>query len=71
MNRLEPQDLANLWYLKFGYKWVKGFELDADWRKIGRELMRNNLADYETMLGTEKQKQTIVEIVKLKKHANN
>ena len=69
MNRLEPQDLANLWYLKFGYKWVKGFELDADWKKISKELMRNNLADYDTMLMVDTEQLT--EIVKLKKHANN
>jgi|688.fasta_scaffold291872_3 hypothetical protein len=69
MNRLEPQDLANLWYLKFGYKWVKGFELDADWKKISRELMRSNLADYDTMLMVDTEQLT--EIVKLKKHANN
>jgi hypothetical protein len=69
MNRLEPQDLANLWYLKFGYKWVKGFELDADWKKISKELMRSNLADYDTMLMVDTEQLT--EIVKLKKHANN
>ncbi len=69
MNRLEPQDLANLWYLKFGYKWVKGFELDADWKNISRELMRSNLADYDTMLMVDTEQLT--EIVKLKKHANN
>lgn len=69
MNRIEPQDLANLWYLKFGYKWVKGFELDADWKKISRELMRSNLADYDTMLMVDTEQLT--EIVKLKKHANN
>jgi hypothetical protein len=69
MNRIEPQDLANLWYLKFGYKWVKGFELDADWKKISKELMRSNLADYDTMLMVDTEQLT--EIVKLKKHANN
>jgi hypothetical protein len=69
MNSIEPQDLANLWYLKFGYKWVKGFELDADWKKISRELMRSNLADYDTMLMVDTEQLT--EIVKLKKHANN
>jgi len=66
MKTIPPQALADLWYLKFGHRWVNGFELSKDWRKISRELMRNNLADYETMLGTEKQKQTIVEMVKLK-----
>lgn len=69
MNRIEPQDLANLWYLKFGYKWVKSFELDTDWKKISRELMRSNLADYDTMLMVDTEQLT--EIVKLKKHANN
>jgi hypothetical protein len=69
MNSIGPQDLANLWYLKFGYKWVKGFELDADWKKISRELMRSNLADYDTMLMVDTEQLT--EIVKLKKHANN
>ena len=69
MKRIEPQDLANLWYLKFGYKWVKSFELDTDWKKISRELMRSNLADYDTMLMVDTEQLT--EIVKLKKHANN
>ena len=68
MNKLEPQDLANLWYLKFGHKWVKSFELDADWKKISKELMRSNLADYDTMLMVDTEQLT--EIVKLKTHAN-
>lgn len=65
---LTPQQLADLWYLKFGTEWVARSEMNQDWRNISRELMKNNLADYDlahvykdnvTKIGLE-------EIVKLK-----
>lgn len=64
MNTLTPQELANLWYLKFEHRWVASGELDAEWRRIGNELMRNNLADYELL--SSPQARHAAEIIKLK-----
>jgi hypothetical protein len=58
-----PQQLADLWYLKFGYGWVTRSALDKDWKNISRELMKNNLAEYDLMNDP---KYAITEIVKLK-----
>lgn len=64
MNTLSPQELANLWYLKFEHKWVARNDLPQDWKDIGRTLMQHNLADYE-MLSVSNQR-AAVEIIKLK-----
>jgi len=61
---LAPQELANLWYLKFGNKWVSREDLDEDWRSISKELMRNNLADYDLI--NDPKIFIITEIIKLK-----
>lgn len=69
MNTLSPQELANLWYLKFGSKWVIKDQLQDEWKVIGRELMKNNLADYELI--NDPQVSYATEIIKLKEtHAN-
>lgn len=64
MNTLSPQELANLWYLKFEHKWVARDELPQDWKDIGRTLMQHSLADYE-MISVSNQRAS-VEIIKLK-----
>ena len=70
MNKISPQELANLWYLKFGSKWVIRDELEDEWKAIGRELMKNNLADYELI--NDPQVSFSTEIIKLKDtNANN
>jgi hypothetical protein len=60
---LTPQALADLWYLKYGHSWVVRNTLTDEWKNIGRELMRNNLATYELL--SHNQTPTI-EIIKLK-----
>jgi len=64
VNIISPQELANLWYLHFGNAWVTREGLDADWKNISRELMKNNLADYD--LVNDPHRSTTVEIIKLK-----
>lgn len=63
MNNLSPRALADLWYLKFGHTWVVRNTLTDEWKNIGRELMRNNLAKYETLSPNQT---PIIEIIKLK-----
>lgn len=55
--------MADLWYLKFGHGWVVRNELNKDWKSISRELMRNNLAEYELMNDPQ---HAMTEIIKLK-----
>ena len=64
MNELSPQELSNLWYLKFGYAWIERDTLDKDWREISNKLMQNNLADYEIMMTIDHNAAS--EIIKLK-----
>jgi len=61
---ISPQELANLWYLKFGDGWIVRTDLPQEWKDIGRELMRNNLADYEMI--NYSTRFSPVEIIKLK-----
>jgi hypothetical protein len=44
---MTPQQLAELWHLKFANKWVIQTDLPDDWRDIGNKLKRANLAQYE------------------------
>lgn len=64
MTSISPQELANLWYLKFGDGWIVRTHLPQEWKDIGRELMRNNLADYEMI--NYSARFSPVEIIKLK-----
>ena len=66
MNELTPQELANLWYSKFGHKWMICTDLSDEWRNISRTLMKNNLADYD-MVSTPSYG-AIKEIIKLKEN---
>lgn len=66
MIRIQPQELANLWYLKFGNEWVSRAELDQDWKDISRELMKNNLAEYDLVSSVDANSTITTEIVKLK-----
>lgn len=56
--------MADLWYLKFGYKWIPRMELDADWRDIASVLMQSNLADYEMI--NQPSTGSLLEIIKIK-----
>jgi hypothetical protein len=62
--KLEPQELAELWYLKYGHQWQTKSLLDDDWKNIARVLMKNNLADYT--LHNRPDKEGVTEIIKLK-----
>ena len=66
MKKVQPQELANLWYLKYAYQWVAKDTLDKEWKDIGRELMRSNLADYTSI--NRPDKFGIMEVIKLKEN---
>lgn len=44
---IEPNQLAEAWYLKFGNEWVTRAELEDDWVPIAKELMKNDYLQYE------------------------
>lgn len=44
---IEPNQLADVWYLKFGYEWVARPDLDEDWKKIADTLMKHDYLRYE------------------------
>lgn len=52
MNELPPQQLADLWYLKFGHAWISRSTLDDDWRSIVSTLMKTNKIDYVLVTGS-------------------
>jgi hypothetical protein len=71
VNELTPQQLADLWYLKYEYTWVQREKLDDDWRKIANTLMKNSFLDYEIAGGwahitPNGKKQGVSEILRLK-----
>lgn len=66
MTKLQPQELASLWYLRFGDKWVVRTDLDQEWKDIGRELMQNNLAEYDLVSNVNTNSVITTEIIKLK-----
>ena len=39
---LEPQQLADLWLLRFGTEWVLEETLEVTWLEILKELQKNN-----------------------------
>jgi alpha-D-ribose 1-methylphosphonate 5-triphosphate synthase subunit PhnG len=68
MTKLTPQQLADVWYLRFGYSWVNSTNVeDATWKKIIDALMRNSLLDYHLV----QDRTGINEVYKLREnHAN-
>lgn len=64
MIALTPQQLADMWCLKFGTAWVIRDSLDKDWKEIGNILMKNNLADYDLVYTADSI--FVQEIIKLK-----
>ena len=49
MIKLAPQQLADLWYLRFGARWVERRKLDAVWDDFYRTLKRTGYMDYEAI----------------------
>lgn len=72
MNELTPQQLADLWYLRYENKWIPREYLDPDWKKIANTLMKNSLLDYELSGGwpqhdgSRNMRIGVIEILKLK-----
>jgi hypothetical protein len=71
VNELTPQQLADLWYLKYEYTWVPREKLDEDWRKIANTLMKNSFLDYEIAGGwayitPQREERGVSEILRLK-----
>jgi len=69
MDELPPQQLADMWYLKFGHAWISRNSLSSDWRSIVSTLMKANKVDYVLVAGSPT---VFEEIYKLKEsHANH
>lgn len=68
MTKLSPQQLADVWYLRFGYSWVDSTNVEDDtWKKMLDALMRNSFLDYHLVAD----KTGIKEVYKLREnHAN-
>lgn len=49
MTCLTPQQLADLWFLRFGDRWVEHPELDKDWVEFYKTLKRNGYMQYEAI----------------------
>jgi hypothetical protein len=68
MSDIPPQQLADMWYLKFEYGWISHSTLDAEWRAIAKTLQKSNKIDYVLVAGSPN---LFEEIYKLKEsHAN-
>lgn len=44
---IEPSQLANAWYLRFGHGWVLADGMDKEWKQIAHELMKHDYLRYE------------------------
>jgi hypothetical protein len=65
MTKLTPQQLADVWYLRFGASWVNSVDVEgATWKKIIDALMRNSLLDYHLV----QDKTGIREVYKLREN---
>lgn len=65
MTKLAPQQLADVWYLRFGYSWVNSTDVeDETWKKIINTLMRHSLLDYHLV----QDKAGIREVYKLREN---
>ena len=72
MSDIPPQQLADLWYLKFEYRWISHNTLDAEWRAIAKTLQKSNKIEYSLIpCRNEIHVENFEEIYKLKEsHAN-
>jgi len=68
MNLIPPQELADLWYLRYGYNWVKSQDLTNELSEVANELKKSSWLDYHMGVGTE----GYFEVLQLKeeRHAN-
>lgn len=68
MNLLPPQELADLWYLRYGYEWVKAKDLTPELHAVADLLKKASWLDYHMGVGTE----GYFEVIQLKeeRHAN-
>jgi hypothetical protein len=68
MIELTPLHMADLWYLRFGDRWIINDELEEEWQSIKNEMMKNNLLLYQLVA----HKRGYVECYQLKVfYANN
>jgi hypothetical protein len=68
MNLIPPQELADLWYLRYGYDWVKANALPKELCEVTDLLKKTSWLDYHMGLD----KEGYFEVLQLKKerHAN-
>lgn len=68
MNLLPPQELAEMWYLRYGYTWVRSDSLSKELHEVADLLKKTSWLDYHMGLG----KDGYFEALQLKeeRHAN-
>jgi hypothetical protein len=68
MSLIPPQELADLWYLRYGYDWVKANALPKELCEVTDLLKKTSWLDYHMGLD----KEGYFEVLQLKKerHAN-
>lgn len=53
MSLLPPRELAELWYLRYGYNWVKSQDLTEELHEVADTLKKASWLDYHMGVGTE------------------
>jgi hypothetical protein len=68
MSLIPPQELADLWFLRYGYAWVKTADLTPDVLEVADTLKKTSWLDYHMGVGAE----GYFEVLQLKeeRHAN-
>ena len=68
MNLIPPQELADLWYLRYGYDWVKANALPKELCEVTDLLKKTSWLDYH--MGLDKEGYFEVLQIKKERHAN-
>ena len=68
MNLIPPQELADLWYLRYAYAWVMSNALPKELHGVADTLKKTNWLDYH--MGLDKEGYFEVLQLKEERHAN-
>jgi hypothetical protein len=68
MNLIPPQELADLWYLRYGYTWVRYDALPEELDEVANLLKKTSWLDYH--MGLDKEGYFEVLQLKEERHAN-
>ena len=68
MNLIPPQELADLWYLRYAYAWVRSNALPKELHGVADTLKKTNWLEYH--MGLDKEGYFEVLQLKEERHAN-